>query len=65
MVSGFIIDQLIVITEKELYNQKSKTIQYKSKFKLGTKIRDITKLEPGDILFIVTMELVNILELKH
>ncbi|MCI8445269.1 MAG: transcription-repair coupling factor [Bacilli bacterium] len=50
MVSGFIIDQLIVITEKELYNQKSKTIQYKSKFKLGTKIRDITKLEPGDYI---------------
>lgn len=50
MISGFILDHLIIITEKELFNQKNKTVQYKSKFKLGTKIRDITKLEPGDYI---------------
>lgn len=46
---GFEIDDYVVITEKELFNKK-KSSEYKTKFKLGTKIRDITKLEIGDFV---------------
>lgn len=49
MDEGFEIDDYIVITESELFNKKSST-EYKSKFKMGTKIRDITKLEIGDFI---------------
>ncbi len=45
--SGFKIDNYIVITEKELFNKTNET-SYKTKFKYGTRIKDITKLEIGD-----------------
>ena len=45
--SGFITNDFIVITEKELFNKKEET-SYKTKFKYGTRIKDITKLEIGD-----------------
>ncbi len=45
---GFILNNLVVITEYELFRKKEKDIHYKTNFKLGTKIRDINKLNIGD-----------------
>lgn len=44
---GFETPQYIVITPKELYNIKQ-TTKYKTNFKIGTKIKDISNLEQGD-----------------
>ncbi len=44
---GFETDDYIVITVAELWNQKSES-NYKTKFRYGTRIKDITKLEIGD-----------------
>ncbi len=48
--SGFIFNDLIVISEKELFNRRDNNNPYKTNFKFGTKIRDITKLEIGDYI---------------
>ena len=48
--SGFIINKYVVICEKELFNKKEVNSLYKSNFKVGTKIRDINKLEVGDYI---------------
>lgn len=45
---GFIFNDLVVISENELFNKKSEKSTYKTNFKIGTKIKDITKLENGD-----------------
>ncbi|MEG2311279.1 MAG: transcription-repair coupling factor, partial [Bacilli bacterium] len=45
---GFIFGDLMVISDKELFNQKDNKINYKTNFKLGTKIRNINKLNIGD-----------------
>ena len=50
MNSGFIYDKYIVISEKELFNKKDTNYIYKSKFRMGNKIRDINKLEKGDYI---------------
>ncbi len=47
--SGFEINDYIVITPKELYGKATET-SYKSKFKYGSKIKDINKLEIGDYI---------------
>ena len=44
---GFETERYIVVTPKELYGRKQEN-NYKSKFKYGSKIKDITKLEIGD-----------------
>ncbi|MBQ9011762.1 MAG: transcription-repair coupling factor, partial [Bacilli bacterium] len=44
---GFETEKYIIITTNELYGQKKEN-KYKSKFKYGVKIKDITKLEIGD-----------------
>ncbi len=44
---GFETDEYIVITNKELWNQNKETL-YKTKFRYGSKIKDITKLNIGD-----------------
>ncbi len=46
--SGYIIDNFVVVSEKELFNKKDNAIAYKSNFKMGSKIRDINKLKVGD-----------------
>ena len=48
LTSGYIIGNYVVVTEKELFNKKESGIAYKSNFKMGSKIRDITKLNVGD-----------------
>ncbi|MBQ9072084.1 MAG: transcription-repair coupling factor [Bacilli bacterium] len=46
--SGYIIGNYIVVSEKELFNKKESGVAYKSNFKMGSKIRDINKLNIGD-----------------
>lgn len=45
--NGFETDEYIVITSSELFNKKSEQA-YKTKFRYGTRIKDITKLNKGD-----------------
>lgn len=47
---GFVFSNLIVISENEFFNRKSINYSYNSNFKLGSKIRDINKLEIGDYI---------------
>ena len=47
MNGGFVFNNYAVITESELYGKKEEN-NYKTKFKYGTRIKDITKLEIGD-----------------
>ena len=48
IASGFIYNGIVVISESELFNKKEVSNVYHSKFKIGTKIRDIAKLNEGD-----------------
>ena len=48
ITSGYIIGNYVVVSEKELFNKKENGIAYKSNFKIGSKIRDINKLNVGD-----------------
>lgn len=50
MSEGFLYQDYIVITEKEIFNRKENASLYKTKFKMGSKIRDITKLNCGDYI---------------
>lgn len=50
LTTGFILDKYVVISEKEIFNKNTQSIHYKTNFKLGTKIRDITKLNIGDYI---------------
>ena len=45
---GYIIGNYVVVSEKELFNKKESGIAYRSNFKMGSKIRDINKLNIGD-----------------
>ena len=45
--SGFIYKNYVVISETEVFNSKD-NYQYKTNFKMGSKIRDINKLNVGD-----------------
>lgn len=45
--SGFIFKDYVVISETEIFNSKD-NYQYKTNFKMGTKIRDLNKLNVGD-----------------
>ena len=46
--SGFIYNKMVVISDNELFNRVDRDNVYNTKFKIGTKIRDITKLNEGD-----------------
>lgn len=45
---GFTYNDVVVLTDKELFNYKSIHKKYKTKFKYAAKIKDIKKLEIGD-----------------
>lgn len=47
MLNGFIINEYVFLTSNEIY-YKNESIPYRSKFKYGSKIRDINKLRVGD-----------------
>ncbi|MDD3453256.1 MAG: transcription-repair coupling factor [Bacilli bacterium] len=50
ITSGFVYNNYIVISESELFNNKKSISKYKSNFKYGNKIRDLTKLNIGDYI---------------
>ncbi len=45
---GFIYNDIVVLTSKELFNIHSNTKKYNTKFKYSSAIKDINKLEIGD-----------------
>lgn len=45
---GFEIDDYVVLCENELFKDRKTDINYKNKFKYGTKITDINNLNVGD-----------------
>jgi len=47
---GFILDNIVVISENEIFNRKPISNLYKTNFKYGTRIKDITKLNIGDYI---------------
>ncbi len=47
---GFIYNNYVFISENEIFNKNSKIMPYKTNFKYGTRIKDITKLEIGDYI---------------
>ena len=47
---GFIYKNYVFISENEIFNKNSKIIPYKTNFKYGTRIKDVTKLEIGDYI---------------
>ncbi len=49
ITSGFSYDKYIFISENEIFN-KNHNQNYKTNFKYGTRIKDITKLEVGDYI---------------
>lgn len=48
MNKGFMYQDFVVLTEKELFFYQTKNKKYKTKFKYASKIKDIRKLEIGD-----------------
>ena len=50
IMSGFLFDKYVVISETEIFNKKNIISKYHSNFKYGTKIRDINKLNIGDYI---------------
>ena len=47
---GFVYQDYVVITDKDLFNVVRTKKKYQTKFKYSTKIRDINKLEIGDYI---------------
>ena len=47
---GYIFDKYVVISEKEIFNKREVVSAYKTNFKIGSKVRDINKLEIGDYI---------------
>jgi len=47
---GYILGNLVVISEKEIFNQKDSYSPYKTNFRMGSKVRDINKLVVGDYI---------------
>ncbi len=45
---GYMINNYVVLTDKELFNYSSDRKKYKTKFKYASKIKDINKLNIGD-----------------
>ena len=48
MNKGFLYQDIVVLTDKELFNYSTVRKKYKTKFKYASKIKDIRKLEIGD-----------------
>ncbi len=48
--NGFLFEQYVVISERELFAKNNYSAKYKSNFKIGTKIKNISSLEEGDFV---------------
>lgn len=47
---SFECENHIIISSRHIFNTKDKNIKYKSNFRIGTKIKNIDKLNPGDYI---------------
>ena len=47
---GFVYNDFVIITDKDLFDIRKERKKYKTKFKYSTKIHDINKLEIGDYI---------------
>ena len=47
---GFVYKDIVIISDKDLFDIRKERKKYKTKFKYSTKIRDINKLEIGDYI---------------
>lgn len=47
---SFECENYIIISSRNIFNKKDKNIKYKSNFRIGTKIKNIDKLNPGDYI---------------
>lgn len=47
---SFECENYIIISSRNIFNTKDKNIKYKSNFRIGTKIKNIDKLNPGDYI---------------
>jgi transcription-repair coupling factor (superfamily II helicase) len=50
ITEGYIFNNYVVISEKEIFNQKETHTAYKTNFKIGNRVRDINKLVVGDYI---------------
>jgi len=47
---GFIYDNLVIISENDIYNNKDSKSKYNSKYKVGLKISNINNIDKGDYI---------------
>ena len=47
--NGYIFENIVVISDKDIFSTDSHS-KYKTNFQVGSKIKDITKLNPGDYI---------------
>ncbi len=47
---SFECENYIIISSRHIFNTKDKNVKYKSNFRIGTKIKNIDKLNPGDYI---------------
>ena len=50
ITDGFIYNNIVYISENEIFNKTERHLTYKTNFKYGTRIKDINKLEIGDFI---------------
>lgn len=50
ITKSFKLDNFVVISENDIFNYKTQNHAYKTNFKIGSKIRDISKLNIGDYI---------------
>ena len=48
--SGFQFENIVVISKNELFKKKKNLQNYKSRFKIGTKVNDLNKINIGDYI---------------
>lgn len=47
---SFECENYVIISSRHIFNTKDKNVKYKSNFRIGTKIKNIDKLNPGDYI---------------
>ena len=50
LTNGFEINNNVFISEREIFNLENKNYKYKNNFKIGTRIKDVAKLNSGDYI---------------
>ena len=50
ITNGFIMNNIVVLSENDLFNTNMTNSKYTSKFRIGTKIRDLNKINKGDYI---------------